>query len=99
MWQWGGVEVIKVKSILTLSPSVDLKRQLEQPQTSYMKMMTWMMMLCDQGVEVQALLDDVRKLKIIAKGHERRIKYLEDRLAEYEDVAASIDDHIDEQME
>jgi len=52
-----------------------------------------------QGVEVQALLDDVRKLKIIAKGHERRIKYLEDRLAAYEDVAACIDDHIDEQME
>ena len=52
-----------------------------------------------QGVEVQALLDDVRKLKIIAKGHERRIKYLEDRLAAYEDVAASIDDHNDEQME
>ena len=52
-----------------------------------------------QGVEVQALLDDVRKLKIIAKGHERRIKYLEDRLAAYEDVAACIDDHIDEHME
>jgi len=52
-----------------------------------------------QGVDVQALLDDVRKLKIIAKGHERRIKYLEDRLTAYEDVAACIDDHIDEQME
>jgi len=52
-----------------------------------------------QGVDVQALLDDVRKLKIIAKGHERRIKYLEDRLAAYEDVAACMDDHIDEQME
>jgi len=52
-----------------------------------------------QGVDVQALLDDVRKLKIIAKGHERRIKYLEDRLAAYEDVATSMDDQIDEQME
>jgi len=55
--------------------------------------------ICTQGVDVQALLDDVRKLKIIAKGHERRIKYLEDRLASYEDIAACIDDNIDEQME
>ena len=38
-----------------------------------------------QGVDVQALMDDVRKLKIIAKGHERRIKYLEEKLATYED--------------
>jgi len=59
----------------------------------------FVLLLCIQGVDVQALLDDVRKLKIIAKGHERRIKYVEDRLAAYEDVAACIDDHIDEQME
>jgi len=56
------------------------------------------MRLLIQGVDVQALLDDVRKLKIIAKGHERRIKYMEDRLAAYEDVAACIDD-VEEQME
>jgi len=37
------------------------------------------------GVDIQGLLDDVRKLKIIAKGHERRIKYLEEKLATYED--------------
>lgn len=35
--------------------------------------------------DVQSLLDDVRKLKIIAKGHERRIKYLEEKLASYEE--------------
>lgn len=38
-----------------------------------------------QGIDVQALLDDVRKLKIIAKGHERRIKFLEEKFAAYED--------------
>lgn len=37
------------------------------------------------GVDLQALLDDVRKLKIIAKGHERRIKFLEEKLATYEE--------------
>jgi coronin-1B/1C/6 len=45
-----------------------------------------------QGIDVQALCDDVRKLKIIAKGHERRIKYLEERLAAYEEVNAA-DEH------
>ena len=40
--------------------------------------------LC-QNFDVQSLLDDVRKLKIIAKGHERRIKYLEEKLASYEE--------------
>lgn len=44
------------------------------------------------GVDIQALSDDVRKLKIIAKGHERRIKYLEERLAAYEDSGA-VDEH------
>ena len=34
---------------------------------------------------MQSLIDDVRKLKIIAKGHERRIKYLEEKLAAYEE--------------
>ncbi|CAL8094712.1 unnamed protein product [Calicophoron daubneyi] len=30
--------------------------------------------------QVQQLIDDMRKMKIIIKGHERRIKYLEERL-------------------
>lgn len=33
----------------------------------------------------------MRKLKIIAKGHERRIKFLEERLAAYEEVHNSLD--------
>jgi hypothetical protein len=37
-----------------------------------------------QGVDIQAIIDDIRKLKIIVKGHERRIKSLEEQLAVYE---------------
>lgn len=36
------------------------------------------------GLDLQKLVDDVRKLKIIAKGHEKRIKMLEERLVTYE---------------
>ncbi|KAL5017329.1 hypothetical protein ScPMuIL_006918 [Solemya velum] len=36
------------------------------------------------GFDPQALLDDVRKLKLIVKAHERRIKSLEDKVAQYE---------------
>lgn len=42
-------------------------------------------LLCPmQGFDPQALLDDVRKLKLIVKAHERRIKSLEDKVAQYE---------------
>ncbi|ESN94102.1 hypothetical protein HELRODRAFT_115173 [Helobdella robusta] len=52
------------------------------------------------AVVMEGLLDDIRKLKIIAKGHERRIKFLEEKLAAYEmdddedddDEAAADDD-------
>jgi len=37
-----------------------------------------------QGVDIQAIIDDIRKLKIIVKGHERRIKSLEEQLSVYE---------------
>jgi len=37
-----------------------------------------------QGVDLQAIFDDIRKLKIIVKGHERRIKSLEEQLALYD---------------
>lgn len=37
-----------------------------------------------QGVDIQAVIDDIRKLKIIVKGHERRIKSLEEQLSVYE---------------
>jgi hypothetical protein len=47
--------------------------------------------LCIQGIDIQGILDDMRKLKIIAKGHERRIKFLEERLAAYEEAHNSMD--------
>lgn len=34
--------------------------------------------------DVQQLIDDMRKMKIIIKGHERRIKQLEERLRDGE---------------
>ena len=37
-----------------------------------------------QGTDLQAIIDDIRKLKIIVKGHERRIKSLEEQLAVYD---------------
>lgn len=37
-----------------------------------------------QGCDIQAIIDDIRKLKIIVKGHERRIKSLEEQLSLYE---------------
>ena len=37
-----------------------------------------------QGVDFQSILDDIRKLKIIVKGHERRIKQLEEKVTFYE---------------
>jgi len=40
-----------------------------------------------QGVDIQAIVDDIRKLKIIVKGHERRIKSLEEQLALYDTAA------------
>jgi len=36
------------------------------------------------GFDPQGILDDMRKLKLIVKAHERRIKTLEDRLSQYE---------------
>ncbi|KAK7087471.1 coronin-1C-like isoform X2 [Littorina saxatilis] len=36
------------------------------------------------GFDPQAVLDDMRKLKLIVKAHERRIKSLEEKLAQYE---------------
>lgn len=36
------------------------------------------------GVDIQNILDDIRKLKIIVKGHERRIKSLEEKVAFHE---------------
>jgi coronin-1B/1C/6 len=36
------------------------------------------------GCDIQAIIDDIRKLKIIVKGHERRIKSLEEQLSVYE---------------
>jgi len=44
----------------------------------------FMSVCCAQGVDIQAITDDIRKLKIIVKGHERRIKSLEEQLAIYE---------------
>lgn len=40
--------------------------------------------------DVQQLLDDMRKMKIIIKGHERRIKCMEE-LVKINDVTASKD--------
>jgi len=37
-----------------------------------------------QGIDLQSVLDDIRKLKIIVKGHERRIKGLEEKVTFYE---------------
>jgi len=37
-----------------------------------------------QAANIQNILDDIRKLKIIVKGHERRIKSLEDKVQFYE---------------
>ncbi|KAK2185350.1 hypothetical protein NP493_239g02062 [Ridgeia piscesae] len=36
------------------------------------------------GIDLQSVLDDIRKLKIIVKGHERRIKGLEEKVTFYE---------------
>ena len=47
-------------------------------------MVCWGVCLSVQGVDVQAIIDDIRKLKIIVKGHERRIKSLEEQLALYD---------------
>ena len=37
-----------------------------------------------QGFDFDQIMSDMRKMKIIIKGHERRIKGLEEKLAEYE---------------
>jgi len=42
------------------------------------------------GVDIQNLLDDIRKLKIIVKGHERRIKCVEEKLTAYENADGQI---------
>lgn len=36
------------------------------------------------GFDPQGILEDIRKLKLIVKAHERRIKTLEERVAQYE---------------
>lgn len=41
------------------------------------------------GPDIQNVLDDIRKLKIIVKGHERRIKSLEEKVSLYDDGADS----------
>ena len=40
--------------------------------------------LSTQAFDPQGILDDIRKLKLIVKAHERRIKSLEERLAQLE---------------
>lgn len=42
------------------------------------------MLFCTKGFDPQGILDDMRKLKLIIKAHERRIKALEEKLAQYE---------------
>ena len=37
-----------------------------------------------QDFDPQALMDDIRILKLIVKAHERRIKTLEEKLAQFE---------------
>jgi hypothetical protein len=64
---------------------------------SFWRLLTWCGVVL-QGVDIQAILDDMRKLKIIAKGHERRIKYLEERLASYEENVATDDSRNEEEM-
>ena len=38
-----------------------------------------------QDFDPQALMDDIRKLKLIVKAHERRIKTLEEKLSQFEE--------------
>jgi len=40
--------------------------------------------ICVQGFDPQGILEDIRKLKLIVKAHEKRIKTLEEKLAQYE---------------
>lgn len=40
------------------------------------------------GFDPQALIDDIRKLKLIVKAHERRIKTLEERVSQYEALSS-----------
>ena len=55
------------------------------------------MIISLQGVDILKLLDDVRKLKIIVKGHERRIKMLEEKATNAcEDEAAADDGREDD---
>ncbi|GFO43244.1 coronin [Plakobranchus ocellatus] len=44
------------------------------------------------GFDPQAILDDMRKLKLIVKAHERRIKTLEERLQQYESEEEPVDE-------
>lgn len=43
------------------------------------------------GFDPQSVLDDIRKLKLIVKAHERRIKSLEEKIAQYEAVSSDDD--------
>ena len=45
-----------------------------------------------QGFDPQGILDDMRKLKLIVKAHERRIKSLEEKLAQYESEEENAED-------
>lgn len=45
-----------------------------------------------QDFDPQALQDDIRKLKLIVKAHERRIKSLEEKLAQLEANTSEEDD-------
>jgi len=44
------------------------------------------------GFDPQGILDDMRKLKLIVKAHERRIKTLEERLSQYESGEEDVED-------
>ncbi|KAL3856546.1 hypothetical protein ACJMK2_011285 [Sinanodonta woodiana] len=49
-----------------------------------------------EGFDSQALLEDIRKLKLIVKAHERRIKTLEDKLSQYEANSPDEEDQEDQ---
>ena len=53
----------------------------------------------NQMALLESLMDDVRKLKIIAKGHERRVRLLEEKLAAYEEDDDDDDDKDGEDSE
>ncbi|XP_059179238.1 coronin-1C-A-like isoform X4 [Physella acuta] len=83
------LKVVRKSNILDKMPA---KPQQQQQQQSSNNAEAAAAPSLPPGFDPQGILDDMRKLKLIVKAHERRIKTLEERLSQYESEEEAVEE-------